>query len=76
MGTMDGNNSLKLIDATFLSSHSRHDNWASTSFRWLTPDQVNIFKDEVTNSQKVCRSDPIMILFLNTSTAGSFQEKT
>ncbi|KAJ7885048.1 hypothetical protein B0H14DRAFT_2338982, partial [Mycena olivaceomarginata] len=33
MGTMDGNNSLKLVDATFLSGHSRHDNWASTSFR-------------------------------------------
>jgi hypothetical protein len=32
IGTMDGNNSLKLIDPTFLSGHSRHDNWASTSF--------------------------------------------
>jgi hypothetical protein len=50
---MDGNNSLKLVDATFRAGHLRPDNRASTSFRWLTPEQVDVFKDEVTDSQKV-----------------------
>jgi hypothetical protein len=50
---MDGNNSLKLVDATFLAGNSHPDNRASTSFRWLTAAQVDVFKDEVANSQKV-----------------------
>ncbi|KAJ7318180.1 hypothetical protein DFH08DRAFT_714989 [Mycena albidolilacea] len=53
MGAMDGNNSLKLVDATFMAGHSRPDNRASTSFRWLTAAQVDVFKDEVADSQKV-----------------------
>ncbi|KAJ6550320.1 hypothetical protein B0H19DRAFT_1298878 [Mycena capillaripes] len=53
LGCMDGNNSLKLVDATFRAGTTRPDDRASTSFRWLTPDQVDLFKDEVTNSQKV-----------------------
>ncbi|KAJ7798852.1 hypothetical protein B0H14DRAFT_3492174 [Mycena olivaceomarginata] len=52
LGTMDGNNSLKLVDATFLSGTTRFDNRTSTSFRWVTPEEVDIFKDEVANSQK------------------------
>ncbi|KAF7369452.1 hypothetical protein MVEN_00274600 [Mycena venus] len=55
LGTMDGNNSLKLVDATFCSGTTRFDNRTSTSFRWLMPEQVDVFKDEVANSQKqVC----------------------
>ncbi|KAJ7229692.1 hypothetical protein C8J57DRAFT_1092435 [Mycena rebaudengoi] len=53
LGCMDGNNSLKLVDATFRAGSVRPDNRASTSFRWLTPEQVDVFKDEVENSQKV-----------------------
>ncbi|KAJ6623200.1 hypothetical protein B0H10DRAFT_1786918 [Mycena sp. CBHHK59/15] len=58
LGCMDGNNSLKLVDATFRASSVRPDNRASTSFRWLSPEQVDVFKDEVNNSQKVCSSSP------------------
>ncbi|KAJ7020928.1 hypothetical protein C8F04DRAFT_973468, partial [Mycena alexandri] len=53
LGCMDGNNSLKLVDATFLAGNTRLNNRASTSFRWLTPAQVDAFKDEVADSQKV-----------------------
>ncbi|KAJ7853298.1 hypothetical protein B0H14DRAFT_2354415, partial [Mycena olivaceomarginata] len=53
MGCMDGNNSLKLVDATFRAGNTRPDNRTSTLFRWLTPEQVDVFKDEVINSQKV-----------------------
>ncbi|KAJ6485994.1 hypothetical protein C8R45DRAFT_1098732 [Mycena sanguinolenta] len=37
---------------TFLTGHSRLDNHTSTSFRWLTAAQVDVFKDEVANSQR------------------------
>ncbi|KAJ7843840.1 hypothetical protein B0H13DRAFT_2239265 [Mycena leptocephala] len=57
LGCMDGNNSLKLVDATFRAGHLRPDNRASTSFRWLTPEQVDVFKDEVTDSQKADNGD-------------------
>jgi hypothetical protein len=53
LGTMDGNYSLKLVDTPFQAGSTRPDNRASTSFRWLTPDQVDAFKDEVA---KVCPS--------------------
>jgi hypothetical protein len=53
LGSMDGNNSLKLVDATFRTGSLRADNRASTSFRWLTSDQVDVFKDEVADAQKV-----------------------
>ncbi|KAK7052792.1 hypothetical protein R3P38DRAFT_3306380 [Favolaschia claudopus] len=56
LNCMDGNNSLKLVDATFLSGHSRPNDRVSTSFRWLTPAQVDAYKDEVANSQKKSRS--------------------
>ncbi|KAJ7795619.1 hypothetical protein B0H14DRAFT_2391470, partial [Mycena olivaceomarginata] len=52
LGTMDGNNSLKLVDATFLAGDSHPDNRASILFRWLTAVQGDVFKDEVANSQK------------------------
>ncbi|KAJ6476562.1 hypothetical protein DFH09DRAFT_1108859 [Mycena vulgaris] len=51
LGAMDGNNSLKLVDATFQSGTPRTDNRTSTSFRWLTSQQVDRFKDEVENSK-------------------------
>ena len=54
LATMDGNNSLKLVDSTFQSGSSRLDDRISTSSRWITPEDVDRFKEEVANShQKV-----------------------
>ncbi|KAJ6485506.1 hypothetical protein DFH09DRAFT_1339787 [Mycena vulgaris] len=52
LGSLDGNNSLKLVDSTFRAGHPRFDNRKSTSFRWLTPSQVDKYMDEVKNSKK------------------------
>ncbi|KAJ7838290.1 hypothetical protein B0H14DRAFT_2789842, partial [Mycena olivaceomarginata] len=46
LGTMDGNNSLKLVDTPFRPG-LRPDNRQSTSPRWITPEQVDVYKDEV-----------------------------
>jgi hypothetical protein len=53
LSCIDGNNSLKLIDSTFRAGLPRFDNRKSDSFRWLTTAEVDIFKDEVKNSEKV-----------------------
>lgn len=50
LAAMDGNNSLKLVDATFRAGTPRKDDRVISSPRWLTPEQVDIFKDEVANS--------------------------
>lgn len=50
LATMDGNNSLKLVDATFRAGTSRKDDRILSSPRWLTPEQVDVFKDEVAKS--------------------------
>jgi len=52
LATMDGNNSLKLVDSTFLAGLSRIDDRMSTSSRWITPEDVDRFKDEVASSLK------------------------
>lgn len=44
---MDGNNSLKLVDSTFRSGSVRTDNRLGDSKRWISPEDVDIFKDEV-----------------------------
>jgi hypothetical protein len=44
---MDGNNSLKLVDSTFRSGSVRTDNRVTSSKRWISPDDVDVFKDEV-----------------------------
>jgi hypothetical protein len=55
LACMDGNNSLKLVDSTFKAGTPRTDDRVSNSVWWLTPEQVNCFKDEVLNSQStVC----------------------
>jgi hypothetical protein len=53
LGSLNGNNSLKLVDSTFRAGHPRFDNWKSTSFRWLTPVQVDKYQDEVKRAAKV-----------------------
>ncbi|KAJ7340863.1 hypothetical protein DFH08DRAFT_963708 [Mycena albidolilacea] len=50
---IDGNNSLKLIDSTFRAGLPRFDNRKSDPFQWLTTAEVDVFKDEVKNSEKV-----------------------
>lgn len=51
----DGNNSLKLVDATFKTGTPRSDDRKSSSFRWLSPEQVNRFQDEVKKPNKPVR---------------------
>ncbi|KAJ6620183.1 hypothetical protein B0H10DRAFT_2360931 [Mycena sp. CBHHK59/15] len=58
LSCMDGNNSLKLIDATFRTGSLHADNRASTSFRWLTPEQVDVFKDERARESKKKKKPP------------------
>ncbi|KAJ7691315.1 hypothetical protein B0H17DRAFT_935227, partial [Mycena rosella] len=53
LGCMDRNNSLKLVDSTFRTGTIRLDSHSTVSSRWLSPEQVDIFKDEVAEAQKV-----------------------
>ncbi|KAJ6481138.1 hypothetical protein C8R45DRAFT_1054313 [Mycena sanguinolenta] len=53
LGALDGGNSLKLVDSTFRAGNPRFDNRKSTSFRWLTPSEVDKYKDEVKNAPKL-----------------------
>ncbi|KAJ7867216.1 hypothetical protein B0H14DRAFT_2347032 [Mycena olivaceomarginata] len=55
LSSMDGNNSLKLVDSAFRAGSVRPDDRRLNSFRWLTPDQVNVYKNEVADSQKKAR---------------------
>ncbi|KAF7334099.1 hypothetical protein MVEN_02315700 [Mycena venus] len=55
LASLDGNNSLKLIDSVFRAGILRPDDRTSNSFRWLTSEQVDIFKNEVADSQKRAR---------------------
>jgi hypothetical protein len=48
--SMDGNNSLKLVDSTFKAGASRTDDRTIPSFRWISAEDVDIFKDEVKRS--------------------------
>ncbi|KAJ7889571.1 hypothetical protein B0H14DRAFT_2336709, partial [Mycena olivaceomarginata] len=61
LGALDGGNSLKLVDSTFRAGNPRFDNRKTSSFRWLTPAEVDRFKDEVRNSAKVpyASQDPV-----------------
>ncbi|CAK5272797.1 unnamed protein product [Mycena citricolor] len=49
--SVDGNMSLKLVDTTFRAGNPRFDARQSASWRWLTTAQVDLFKDEVKNSE-------------------------
>ncbi|KAJ7847108.1 hypothetical protein B0H14DRAFT_3867546 [Mycena olivaceomarginata] len=51
LGAMDGNNSLKHVDAALLSGKPRTDHRTSTSPRWISPKEVDELKDEVANAQ-------------------------
>jgi hypothetical protein len=47
LATMDGNNSLKLIDSTYRAGSVRMDSRKLELPRWIKPEDVDIFKDEV-----------------------------
>lgn len=47
LAAMDGNNSLKLVDSTFRSGTPRTDTRTSESTRWINPEEVDRFRDEV-----------------------------
>jgi hypothetical protein len=44
---MDGNNSLKLVDSYFRRGQQRSDRRSIQSDMWITPEEVDIYKDEV-----------------------------
>ena len=60
---MDGNNSLKLVDSTFRSGLVRTDNRVTNSIRWISPDDVDVFKDEV-NKKVLLRNNYPIIRYL------------
>ena len=47
LGAMDGNNSLKLVDSTYRAGIIRTDTRKTESARWIKPEDVDLFKDEV-----------------------------
>jgi len=47
LATMDGNNSLKLVDDTYRVGTVRTDTRQTQSPRWISPEAVDLFKDEV-----------------------------
>jgi hypothetical protein len=48
----DGNQSLRLVDSAFLAGELRPDDRVFSSGRYLQPEQVDVFKDEVRNAKK------------------------
>jgi hypothetical protein len=55
LASIDGNNSLKLVDSAFRYGMPRTDNRTLPISRWLSVDQVDVFKDDVANAQnQVC----------------------
>ena len=47
LSSMDGNNSLKLVDTTYRPGSVRTDSRKLESPRWINPEDVDLFKDEV-----------------------------
>jgi hypothetical protein len=57
LAAMDGNNSLKLIDSSYQTGKTRADDRVLPWPRWLEPDEVDKYKNEVqTRSKKKVRS--------------------
>ena len=56
--SIDGNNSLKRLGTSVRNTNDRLDSRTIVSDRWLTPEEVNRFKDEVVSQVRiytVCR---------------------
>ena len=50
--TMDGNNSLKLVNDSFRHGTHQADTCTGRLQKWLSPEYVNLFKDEVPSRGK------------------------
>ncbi|KAJ7027667.1 hypothetical protein C8F04DRAFT_1266771 [Mycena alexandri] len=74
LGAMDGNNSLKLVDPAFHSGAPRLDNRTSALDRWLSPQEVDEFKDEVFESQKRPRGTGPILTKTHTSATATLTE--
>ena len=64
---MDGNNSLKLVDSTYRAGTVRTDTRTMTSPRWIHPEAVDVFKDEVSKVKLISLSMSMLTLFRATS---------
>jgi hypothetical protein len=64
LGSLNGNNSLKLVNSTFCAGLPRFDTQKLTSFRWLTPTEVDKYQDEVKKSAKVRELHIISVIHL------------
>ena len=51
---MDGNNSLKRVGATLRARQELFDSRSIDSDRWISAEEVNRFKDEVTKVRDTC----------------------
>lgn len=51
---MDGNNSLKRVGATLRARQELFDSRSIDSDRWISAEEVNRFKDEVTEVRDTC----------------------
>ncbi|KAJ7433566.1 hypothetical protein FB451DRAFT_1419631 [Mycena latifolia] len=73
LGCIDGNNSLKSVADEYKSGAPRADDRASVylSDRWLTPQEVDVFKDEVADSQKKSRRSGPILANMHTSDTAS-----
>jgi hypothetical protein len=57
---VDGNSSLKHVDSALKKGEDRLDDRTITSDIWLTPEQVDVFKDEV--KKKKVRVPPEIVI--------------
>ncbi|KAJ7753384.1 hypothetical protein DFH07DRAFT_960224 [Mycena maculata] len=71
LGAMDGNNSLKWVDAILRAGTTRADDRISQHDRWMTPEQVDAFKDEVSESQKRPRGSGPTLAEMHTSSSAT-----
>ncbi|KAK1220905.1 hypothetical protein PQX77_016284 [Marasmius sp. AFHP31] len=55
---MDGNSSLKLVDPTHKSGNPWLDTRQLQDHQWVDAEEVDVMKDEVTNTQKKSKSNP------------------
>ena len=58
---MDGNSSLKQVDSTLKLHQERPDDHEFRSDIWLTPKEVDVFKDEVLNAKQRVRLKSVNI---------------
>jgi hypothetical protein len=62
---MDGNQSLKLVDYMFRSGTQRSDDRAIDDPRWLTQEEVDVYKDEVSKAKTNDTAVRVSIRMLN-----------